>query len=492
MNKKKKKKLILITLIVITILSIGFIIYSIFNTQKNEIVEEEKSKEEFHFELLDKKIELKIGQSQIIKTYIIGDYSFNDIVWTISDNNIISLEGNKVTALKSGTATITAKLYDVESKCDVKVNYLDIDSINLDKSKITIFEKASHQLNVTFSPDKDIDKNLKWESKNPEIATVDEKGNISGLKEGSTTITVTTSNGISQSCDVDVYKKVDFVCNGTIDRNGTKISVNSNGIKFIKKQTWVLNNKVKEQNSSSLTLDGYAVNTATVKILYEDNSLREVKCTIKDNRIYKFIYDDIRPVQCGDYTAEAAQALNNKLASAINEAGKGTRAGIVEAARFLVGGWPYSTGYQGNKDANMYKMKGLNIGHDNAWGCRNRVSRYVNGMDCVGLIEWPFYQNDTRVSYCGDGGVYPIAEVVNKLQVGDTLVIKNKPPANCSYSHDAIIIGITDDYIYLAGNVIGVINKHALPTNLYEGYTHARIRSYAQDGNVTKMWVQDY
>ena len=86
---------------------------------------------------------------------------------------------------------------------------------------------------------------------------------------------------------------------------------------------------------------------------------------------------------CNTYTAQDKATLDAKLKQVVAEAGRGTRAGVVAAARFLVGGLDYKVPYLGPKTVNTalgrYKKVGLNIGQDGAWGCS--VSGWKQGMD---------------------------------------------------------------------------------------------------------------
>ncbi len=53
-------------------------------------------------------------------------------------------------------------------------------------------------------PETAVDKELSYKSKNESVATVDEKGTITAVKEGTTTITVTSKNGVSSKFEVTV------------------------------------------------------------------------------------------------------------------------------------------------------------------------------------------------------------------------------------------------------------------------------------------------
>ena len=48
--------------------------------------------------------------------------------------------------------------------------------------------------------------NITWESSEPEIASVDQNGNIIALKDGETIITAVTGNGKKSTCKVKIIK----------------------------------------------------------------------------------------------------------------------------------------------------------------------------------------------------------------------------------------------------------------------------------------------
>ena len=56
---------------------------------------------------------------------------------------------------------------------------------------------------VVLNPTKAVT-TLTWSSSKPEVATVDEKGRVTGVSKGKTTITVTTANGKKRKITIKV------------------------------------------------------------------------------------------------------------------------------------------------------------------------------------------------------------------------------------------------------------------------------------------------
>ncbi len=105
-------------------------------------------------------------------------------------------ESGKVTAAKTGSATIEVKLKELIASVSVKVVIPDI--FKIDFPTPGVFEASGPEKSI-FTPlitakdeiGKDIDLSLiKFSSSKPEIATINEKGEITLLTDGTTTITM--------------------------------------------------------------------------------------------------------------------------------------------------------------------------------------------------------------------------------------------------------------------------------------------------------------
>ena len=74
---------------------------------------------------------------------------------------------------------------------------------------LKIEEGNSSKITATVAPSNATNSSVKWVSSSPDVATVDDSGNVTALKEGSTTITCTAvdGSGVSASCPVIVKAK---------------------------------------------------------------------------------------------------------------------------------------------------------------------------------------------------------------------------------------------------------------------------------------------
>lgn len=108
------------------------------------------------------------------------------------DEEMISLDENVVTAEKVGTATITVTLeeYDLISTVNVVV-YRPIKNIKLSANNNILKVGNDRQLTTTVKPTNATITYLSYESSNPEVATVNNNGIVTGVSKGTATITVT-------------------------------------------------------------------------------------------------------------------------------------------------------------------------------------------------------------------------------------------------------------------------------------------------------------
>lgn len=112
-------------------------------------------------------------------------------------------EDGLILAKKPGTATITVTADKTSVSCKVTVKQ---PTVRLSKSSLSMYRKDKMRLTV-----KSTSKSTpKWKSNKKSVAIVDEKGNVTAVKNGVAIITVTV-DGVSKTCEVTVKKpKITF------------------------------------------------------------------------------------------------------------------------------------------------------------------------------------------------------------------------------------------------------------------------------------------
>ena len=130
------------------------------------------------------------------------------VTWTSSDTAVATVDQNgKVSGVAEGETTITVTTEDggKTATCKVTVGTVHVTGVTLSEESTTVNIGTPKKLVATVSPEDASDKAVKWSSSKKEIATVDEDGVVTGLKEGTATITVTTEDGgFTDTCEVTV------------------------------------------------------------------------------------------------------------------------------------------------------------------------------------------------------------------------------------------------------------------------------------------------
>lgn len=127
--------------------------------------------------------------------------------WASSDAKVATVDvWGRVLGLTPGEATITVTTASGKhtATCKVTVKAIAATAVALNKTETSVYIGETETLTATVTPDNTSDKSVVWSSSKPEIATVGEDGTVTGVELGTTTITATTTNGISASCEVTV------------------------------------------------------------------------------------------------------------------------------------------------------------------------------------------------------------------------------------------------------------------------------------------------
>lgn len=145
------------------------------------------------------------------------------VTWESTDSNIVSVvpdpnittttaEGIRyaatLTAHDTGKATITIRTVDGNhiATSAITVPEIAVNSVSLNKRETTIFVGNQEQLRASILPSNASNQKLVWSSSNPDVATISGTGNIRALKDGKTTITVSTEDGNKKATCVVTVK----------------------------------------------------------------------------------------------------------------------------------------------------------------------------------------------------------------------------------------------------------------------------------------------
>lgn len=129
---------------------------------------------------------------------------YKTLEWKSSDNNVATVDKNGlVSAIEKGEADITVDVDGITAVCKVTVVGIPVESITLNQEQITLEKKQTAQLVATVLPEDADDKTVTWTSEDSNIATVDDKGLVTGVAAGETKI-IAACGEVSAECVVTV------------------------------------------------------------------------------------------------------------------------------------------------------------------------------------------------------------------------------------------------------------------------------------------------
>lgn len=155
---------------------------------------------------LDKK-ELTLNKgavSRLVLSVTPSDFT-DQVSWKSADQGIATIEEDgTLRALAIGTTTIKVIVGNVEAACKVTV-VQPVTSVSISGNyKISMEGGDTLQLTAAAYPQNAFNKELKWESADPSVATVTKTGEVKALKKGSTRITATAMDGSGCNDYVDI------------------------------------------------------------------------------------------------------------------------------------------------------------------------------------------------------------------------------------------------------------------------------------------------
>lgn len=136
-----------------------------------------------------------------------------EIEWTSLDEKIATVDATgHVYALSVGTTKVVARSPKLNLTDTCVVNVLEnvhVDSVTLDQTETTLYLGSTLQLKATINPGNARVKDVEWSSSDSGVATVNEKGVVTPVTEGTAVITATSvEGGKTATCAVTVSRVI--------------------------------------------------------------------------------------------------------------------------------------------------------------------------------------------------------------------------------------------------------------------------------------------
>lgn len=281
-------------------------------------------------------------------------------------------------------------------------------------------------------------------------------------------------------------------------------------------------------NEEIAVIDGDIVIGKSVGKTVLSNRFSSFEVEITDMIIAPQVIDNKKELPCGYYSKEDNEYLDMILSSKIKNVGYQTRAGVVEAARFLTLQFPYhltyfpANGRQNYVDKvcdgegtyyfdglylNTYKEKkdgfSSNVSGPAEWGCKiyseSQKEKIGNSLDDYGFLSWCLKNGGYNFGDIGIGSDsahgYSQFAYQNKL-TKDSLSMMKVGDIFLEENHVSILIGLFDNQYYVAESkkkkgvrVVSYTIDELLASKKYAWIDMTNY--YKNDGKLTNYWEKD-
>lgn len=137
------------------------------------------------------------------------DATHVEIEFTSSNEDVATVNSDgEINAVDVGEATITASIKEADLTAECVVTVVpDLESIELSDTSLKLKKDGTAQLTATANPDGASIDGITFASDAPNVATVDEEGNVTAIADGKATITASVGD-VSAECVVTVDSTV--------------------------------------------------------------------------------------------------------------------------------------------------------------------------------------------------------------------------------------------------------------------------------------------
>ena len=284
--------------------------------------------------------------------------------------------------------------------------------------------------------------------------------------------------------------------------------------------TWKSNNESIASVSEDGKVTGNGYGMTEITLTSGSGTTNKVNVYVSSFITKPRINFDKPYVKCQQFTSEEADLIDNILFDRVEEAGYGTRGGVIAAARFLTLEFSYRIHYFSENGRlnnyppykhvdgeGRYYHRGLYLSEDDyadlekgailagpaMWGCSIPMyvnlpqykygNKYPNGLDCSGFVTWALYNGGVDIGDLGAGenaSHKDLDDLGTKVKITKDLLKSGKVDDNNYY--------IAESLNTTAGVVITTMAKSKLPSSYLYQHIILMDSVYKGEGKYTNMW----
>ena len=192
---------------------------------------EETPQVEQKVNVVEEEMNLEIGEDKVI----VAEKSEGAVLeWTTSNDKVATVTSGKVVAVGEGSCVITVTIQGTEIKDQITVNVASavvlVESVEV-QGVSSIYTNKSTKYTYAVTPSDASYEGVKWSVSDESVATIDEEGNLSALKEGTVKV-ICEVNGVKGELEVTVNPPqpveptdIKLFVNGELIENGGTINI---------------------------------------------------------------------------------------------------------------------------------------------------------------------------------------------------------------------------------------------------------------------------
>ena len=255
------------------------------SSKNNEILEQE-------LQISKANIILDVGgEDEVIATIIPDNATYKNLTWESANNNIVTVTDGKVKAISPGKTVIkvSTERRKITKIINVTVNnpVINVEEITVKENTMELEVGDTKKIEYEVKPSNATDRKISFSTSDKDILGFNQEGFLVGIKAGTATVTLKSSNGKVTTVTVNVKDKKIDVSKVTLNKKSITLEIGKSETLTAKVSPINATNKNviwKSSNEKVATVKNGKVTakkagTAKITVKTEDQN-KEATCTV--------------------------------------------------------------------------------------------------------------------------------------------------------------------------------------------------------------------